>query len=651
MFTFFEKIIFKQSGLMKNCSFKLSNLQLQKAPLFILFMGFFFLEGICQEVPAVHQNIYKGAEKYYIDLGEGQFAYEDLSPPLFTLAQLLGQPQGTETGIALDFQDENFEGTLVYGFIPYGDSKHPLPVYFRRTASIDQGKVHIPILGNLEGRFDMIGWKEKGSGTLGYRVIDTKGLILYDGRVSFSGAGPFRVLPTIIEGPFVNQVHESGVTISFRTHLPSQALVRVEEKVYGEEALKTEHQIAIEGLKPNTSYTYSVEVGEISQSYSFHTAPKPGSKQAFVFSYASDSRNGNGGGERNVYGANFYIMKKIMALNAAEGAAFMQFSGDMINGYLNHPGEMDLQYANWKRAIEPFAHYTPVYTTMGNHEALMRTFWHEERRIQIDRFPYAGESSEAVFAKNFVNPSNGPQSEDGASYDPQTDQVDFPPYKETVFYYKYANLAMVVLNSNYFYAPSTSEIGLTGGGLHAYIMDKQLAWFEGVLGTLEKDKNIDHVFVSMHTPLFPNGGHVKDDMWYNGNNSFRSQVGETQLERGIIERRDELLELMVNRSSKVRATLTGDEHNYGRTQISSGMQMYPDNYSGKKIQLNREIWQINNGAAGAPYYAQEKTPWSQRVAGFTTQNALVFFHVKGKSIELVAKNPDTLEEIERFILK
>ena len=638
---------------MKNCSVPLSDTKKILYPLSHFLVGalwilFFPLVIKAQQVPTIHQNIYQGAEKYYIDLGDGQFAYEDISPPKYTLAQLLGQPQGTETGIELDFQDDSFEGTLVYGFIPYGDSKHPLPVYFRRTEPIEKGKARIPILGNLEGRFDMIGWKEKGSGTLGYRVIEKGGTILYDGRVSFSGKGPFRVIPTLIEGPFVNQVSHEKVIICLRTHLPAIVQIEVDGKTHEQEVPGTEHQFTIDGLRPQNTYDYQVRVGEIAQTYSFQTAPKPGSRKAFVFSYASDSRNGNGGGERNVYGANFYIMKKIMALNMDEGAAFMQFSGDMINGYLNHPGEMDLQYANWKRAIEPFAHYLPVYTTMGNHEALMRTFWHGNRRIQVDRFPYESESSEVIFAKNFSNPLNGPKSEDGASYDPDVNQTDFPPYDETVFHYQYGNVAMVVLNSNYFYAPSTEEIELTGGGLHAYIMDQQLKWFEQVLKEFEADRNIDHVFVSMHTPLFPNGGHVKDDMWYNGKNSYRPQVGAKLLDKGIIERRDQLLELMVNQSSKVRATLTGDEHNYGRTEIGPNIEMYPVNYPGKKIQLSRSIFQINNGAAGAPYYAQEKTPWSSQVSGFTTQNAVVFFHVRGRNIELIAKNPDTLEEIERF---
>jgi hypothetical protein len=49
----------------------------------------------------------------------------------------------------------------------------------------------------------------------------------------------------------------------------------------------------------------------------------------------------------------------------------------------------------------------------------------------------------------FVNPENGPVSEDGSIYDPNPEQVDFPSYSETVFYYTYDNTAMIVLNSDY----------------------------------------------------------------------------------------------------------------------------------------------------------------------------------------------------------
>jgi phosphodiesterase/alkaline phosphatase D-like protein len=140
-------------------------------------------------------------------------------------------------------------------------------------------------------------------------------------------------------------------------------------------------------------------------------------------------------------------------------------------------------------------------------------------------------------------------------------------------------------------------------------------------------------------------------MWYNGNNEVRPYIAGKPVKKGIIERRDELLDIIVNKSSKVLAILTGDEHNYALTEISPEMERYPENYEPEKIQLNRTIYQVNNGAAGAPYYAQEITPWTPWVTGFTTQNALVLFHINGKAVEMEVINPDTLEEVDRKQLR
>ena len=69
------------------------------------------------------------------------------------------------------------------------------------------------------------------------------------------------------------------------------------------------------------------------------------------------------------------------------------------------------------------------------------------------------------------------------------------------------------------------------------------------------------------------------------------------------------------------------------------------------MELKRSIYQINNGAAGAPYYSQEVTPWTSSTSGFTTQNALVLFHVDGKAINMEVINPDTLDEVDRLKLR
>ena len=604
-------------------------------------------------VPSVYSNVYQNEDgKLYLEK-DGEKIYETISNPDYTLSNMKGNPKGTAKGIAFDFGIPDFSGTLYFGFIPFKDSKHPLPVYFHTPSTISKGKTNLNIK-QLAGKYDMIGWEKNGKGTLGYRVANVKGMILYDGIVSFNVTNDgFEVAKGIIEGPFINLVTEDGATLSLETNLATTAKVTVNGNEYVSEK-GLHHEIKVSGLVADTAYPYSISVGNNTQNYEFKTAHKLGARKPFTFAYASDSRNGKGGGERNVYGANFYIMKKIMALSKHRNISFMQFSGDLINGYLSNVDEMNLQYANWKRAIEPFAHYFPVYISMGNHEALTRVFKKDNKDkygISMDRFPFKTESAEVIFANNFVNPTNGPISEDGATYDPNSKKMDFPPYKENVFYYTHDNVAVIVMNSDYFYAPSTKQIPLISGGLHAYIMDQQFAWVTKTINKLENDNTIDHIFITEHTPFFPNGGHVKDDMWYNGNNKMRTWVAGNPLDKGIIERRDQLLDLFVNKSKKVIAILTGDEHNYARTEIGPNTKIYPENYKPKKIKLSRTIYQINNGAAGAPYYAQEQTPWSDKATGFTTQNALVFFHVNAKKIEVEVVNPDTLEKFDGYILR
>ncbi len=608
---------------------------------------------LAQDVPASYSNMgFDKQGRLYLQVSDTLRLYADTSSSLLTLENLLGDPKGTEEGIAFNFRNPDLNGTLYYGFIPYEDARYPLPVYFARTAKIKNGMTEIKIKKRMSGRYDMIHWEKKGKGTLGYRVVDDRGNFLYDGIISFKGTGPFEIDDTIIEGPFVNLLTDQGAVISFDTNTKIKTSVTVDGKKFEDTQSAYHHEISLNGLKPSTRYTYTIHYGANSLSYDFKTAPQPGSRRPFVFAYASDSRAGRGGGERSVYGVNHYITKRIIAYAAQQQVSFVQFTGDIINGYATKAENMDLQYANWKRAVSPFGAYFPIIVGMGNHEALIHRFPGIGRYgLSIDRFPFEDQSSEAIFARHFVNPLNGPLSEDGSIYDPNMDTNDFPSYKENVFYYNYDNSAIIVLNSDYWYAPSLKYHNESSGNLHGYVMDKQFDWLKQTLIKLENDKNVDHIFVTIHTPFFPNGGHVGDAMYYNGSNEKRAYVAGKPVAKGIIERRDELLDLFINKSTKVVAILTGDEHNYCRTLIGPQTSLYPEEYAGRKLKLRRSIWQINNGAAGSPYYAQEITPWSAQTQGFTTQNAVVLVYVHGQNVDVKVYNPDTLEPVDRFNLK
>jgi 3',5'-cyclic AMP phosphodiesterase CpdA len=601
-------------------------------------------------IPSVYTNITYSEKQGYVFKWNEQLLPEIKSDRIHKLSGAMGNPVGTAEGFDFDFQSADINGTLYFGFIDFETSRYAQAVFFKRPVKIENGKAKINIL-QLAGKYDMIAWKETGKGRLGYRVELDNGIIYYDGVLAFEYHDKFKAVPAIVEGPILQMLTDSSVVIKFKTNLETTCKLFIDGQK--KEALKAtkEFEFSIEDLSSGNKYEYRIECGGFAYNYDLKTAPKNGSRSRFTFAYASDSRAGNGGGERHIWGTNGYIIKKSLALALQQKAVFMQFTGDLINGYSPSVDDMKLQYANFKKVISPFAPYMPFYVGIGNHEVVERRFpYAETGGIRVDRFPFKTESMEALFAMEFANHKNGPQSEDGMPYDPNPDKIDFPTYQENVYYYTYDNIAMIVLSSEYLYTPSLTAVPETSGGLHGYMMDGQLQWLEKTLEMFEEDENIDHVFVTQHTPAFPNGGHVDDAMWYSGDNSYRTIIAGKPLEKGIIEQRDIYLDLLVNKSSKVKAILTGDEHNYCKTRISEEMPRYPENWEFAKLKLNRSIYQINNGACGAPYYAQEVTPWTEHVSGFSTQNALVLLDVEGKNIEVRVLNPDTLEEIESYNL-
>ena len=617
-------------------------------------------------VPRSYSNLESNKKKTYIKNGKKKIKEANkFIVKLYNkgtnigLSNIENAISATQTGFSFDFDNKNLNGTIYYGLIPR-DTKYPQPILFKVNNKIKKGKSHINIYPNFTGKYDILKWEAKGKGSLGYRIIDEKGLILYDGKIDFNYDNinnKFEYAPTIIEGPFINRLETKKVMISFKTQKNISATILVNKKKYSEKIETKNHEILIYDLTPNTKYEYTIIYGNHSQKYSFKTPPQEGSRSEFTFAYASDSRKGPGGGERNIYGANAYIIKKLIYAAIEKEAAFFQFSGDMIDGYLTDIDQTNLQYSNWKHATEHYSHYFPMYISMGNHETVMKAYASnvlskkKRKIVLIDNFPFETHSAEAVFANNFVMPENGPVSEDNTKYDSFPKRIDFPSYSENVYYYTYDNVAVIVLNSDYWYAPSLNREPATkivGGNLHGYIMDNQLTWLENTIASFESNENIDHIFVSQHTPAFPNGGHSGDDMWYNGNNDPRPWINNKPVDFGIIERRDQYLDILVNKSKKVKAILTGDEHNYNKMYISEKTKRYPENYDKPKVKLSRPIYQINNGAAGAPYYSQEVLPWSEDVSGFSTQNALVLIKVKGKQLSVKVINPETFEELDKF---
>lgn len=608
-----------------------------------------------QSLPLVYDRLqYTADSNLLVTLPDGSSQRLLRREARYSLSTVTPQLTAAADGLRMHFSNPRLRnGRITYGLIPYGQHSHPAAV-LRFVATIDaEGYALLNIRNDLREGYDHTGWQQLGYGVIGYRLTDSQGSIVYEGKQAFELAeGMFSPLPTLLRGPFISLQTATSVVIWYETSVPTPGLLTLaaDGRTFGSSQPATRHEIAVTGLLPNRRYDYQLSCGRTHVAYHFHTAPAAGEQTPFTFAYASDSRSGYGGGERSLGGTNSQIMSRIAALSLREGAAFVQFTGDLVDGYVSQPDEMRLQLVNWIHAVEPYWHYIPFNVGMGNHESL--GWANGEGRVAVDGFPWHSHSGEALFAERFVNPLNGPESEDGAVYDPQPAQPgDFPSYKENVYYYTYGNTAMVVLNSNYWFAPGLRRAPFIGGNLHGYLMDNQLQWLSAIIRQLEEDAAIDHVFVTLHTPPFPNGGHRGDCMWYDGNNEPRPHVAGKPVEKGIIERRDQFLDILANQSTKVVAVMAGDEHNYNRMRIDDATPRYPDNWDKPQQPLRQPFWQIINGAAGAPFYAQQQTPWSAAVEGFTVQNALCLFDISGKKVLLRVINPDTLEEIDRAQLR
>ncbi len=626
----------------------------------IIFMAGFSLQAQKIKVPKSYSNI-KYKKGILGVVNKKEFYPEEIPNPIYTYSKI-AEPKvtGTNDGVQLDFKDERINGKVSYGFIKMDNVKYPGPVFFKKTSKVKNGKVVIPFK-RLKGKYDFINWEQTGKARLGYRLIDDKGQVIYDGRLNLKKDknGLFQEDIYLIEGPYINQVKAESLVISFKTNKNVLAQIRIGDQVYSDIVPTRQHEISITGLKPQTSYNYTVLYDDWKEYYQFTTAPKKGCRSKFTFAYASDSRAGQGGGERDLFGVNAYILKKMMMFAGYKNAAFFQFTGDLINGYSGSNDKHNLELINWKHAVGNYWHYHPVYVAMGNHESVERIFKRTGYKghsyylghLFVDKFPFKKYSAEATFADNFTMPVSDLKSEDGSAFDPSRKTEDFPSYKENVYDYTYGNVAMIVMNSNYWYASSTADIPLTSGNVHGYIMDNQLQWLKKTMAKYEADKDIDHIFVTFHTPAFPNAGHMGDDMWYNGNNQIRPYIAGKPVDKGIIERRDEILDILVNKSDKFVALLCGDEHNYSRLEVNNNTPIYPDNWTGKKIKFKRPFVQITNGSAGAPYYSLEQTPWRKFVKKFSTLHALMLFNVDGQHINMEVINPDTFEVIETVKLR
>ncbi len=575
----------------------------------------------------------------------------------FTLKQIYDSINDGDTGLSLDLSKlkkalhggsidtEKIFGKTYIGPYPM-ESKEITYSYkrFRLSGNIVRGKGNLYLKGLFRPSINSEDWTDQGQVIIRVELkLDQEGLDLalgtYDVIVRFKIInGKFYKVPTVVEGPFVNMIRSDAageVVISFKTSEPLIGGVIINKKNddkkirFGNKKPGIKHEIKLSGLKPASLYDYKIDAGGyISRPYTFKTAPKPG-KGKVVFSYTADSRAGNGSGDTNYLGVNYRTMERLANLAYQRGSEFFIFGGDLLNGNTSSIDDFRTQIHGWKQTMSGFWSLRPVYTCIGNHESLIKVFENKKvygklRLLKMDRWPYITDSTEAVFADEFVYPENGPETSDKRR----------PTYKENVYSFQYGPVKFIVFNNNYWVAKSKSPMGkaakLIGGSPEGYIMRDQMDWIKNELKIAENDSNVKYIILYAQEPIFPNGGHVKDCMWYYGNNNVRAyytdpKTGELIDEgKGIIDVRNEFVRLVGN-NKKVAAVLGADEHAFHKTLIDKNVpigDMKKDDKNNDGIigkdnesisslsDLKYPVWYLVSGGGGAPYYAAEPAPWN-----------------------------------------
>lgn len=584
-------------------------------------------------------------------------------------------PDSSGRGLTLDLKDTTLWGTI-YSGVFYFEKENSDYIYnrFREGSRLKKGKGIIPIkrFFDQNSRSNVNKWIDEG--VLSYRVNlfkktvdELRPLGFYDSRVRFKQKnGQFKKALTITEGPIINLVnsnHPDWIIISFETDKPSLASVDVSGiGRFSSGFSSSRHEIKIENLLPSREYRYQIVAAHRSDTlksplFRFRSAPKLG-ESPVIFAYAGDARAAPGGGENSYIGVNRQVLEKIGPAVFRAGVQFLLFGGDLISGHTDNRDYYISQLKAFKQSLFGLLVQIPLYTAMGNHESLVHIFQNEKnQKLKMDKWPYDTYSAEATFAQEFVHPENGPMSY------PNT-----PPYKENVYSFSYGNLYLLVINNNYWWT-SHYLIKNFGGSPEGYIMANQMQWIRQEIEAANKTPEIKYIILVAHEPIFPNGAHVTDALWYNGDNSLRAAISHDgqnviPLPKGIIEIRNEFWEI-ISRSRKVVAMLGSDDHAYYRTLISkkTPIGLYPEddlNNNGKlddnrfspNPKLTYAVWDIVSGGAGAPFYTQADTPWKDWVEVFTSHYHYIIFTADEEKISLKVFNltGQKLDEVEDLMV-
>jgi hypothetical protein len=447
----------------------------------------------------------------------------------------------------------------------------------------------------------------------------------------------------------VESDHPEWMVIAFTADRPCRGAIEVEKGgLFADESVVERHEIQLRGLRPMTEYRYRALALDGADTAAtpwlrFITAPRKGEGNV-VFAYAGDGRASAGGGEFEYVGVNRHVGAEIARQVFRRNAAFLLFGGDLVSGYTNSIEEFQMELMAFRETYGTLLATRPLYSAVGNHEALQNFFQDGSRwGLGMDKWPYETSSAEAVAARVFIQPTNGPRALAGR-----------PPYDETAFSFQYGPVKVIVINNDY-WITSHNRIQEFGGSPEGYILPEQMEWITEEVRKGEADPTVRYIVMMMHEPPFPGGGHVADAMWHNGNNNRRAYSLASGVAApvgpGIIEIRNEFWRV-ASSGKKVAVVVGSDEHNYQRYLITketpvgvpakddlNGNGILDDGQFSGNPEFSKPLWHVISGGAGAPYYTQEKAPWSGSSKFFSAQYNFIIFRADQKKISMEVYSP------------
>ncbi len=539
---------------------------------------------------------------------------------------------GTETGVDLSFTSMAAEElTVKYGVYKPEDGPQ-LPEYTKtKEMTYDSPTKDHEVSLDLD-QFDL-----DETATINFRLIVDG--IPYDGRFRVEPGMDYSIVPYVEEGPFVDLVKEESAVISWETNEPTTGEVKVADETFSSDEARKRHEVKVTGLSPGTEIDYEVSVMDPDSGYSMSTKSYHFETESeadhFKFAFLGDSRGGYEGSEHTeglvnyANSTNYDTMTTLLESAYEQGMDFTVFAGDLVKGYSNNVKGFRNQLQAWKDTAEAVGAYMPIYEGIGNHEHLYTAY--DDGSSYGIQFDKEGENStEAVFAEEFVNPRAKPESGD-PMVSPKPEGENAPTYSENAYYFDYDNSRILMINSNYWISTSPEKYG---SNLEGFILENQMDWIEKVVEDAEEDPEIDHLFPIMHEPPFPNSAHIDDSMWYSGQKQY------------VLDMRDELLETF-GESGIVPAVLASDEHNYQRLLITEETPVYTSMTSND---YGDEFYEIVSGGAGAPKYERSYAPWGSYLKEFKSAAHYVEFHVDGGRVAVKARNKSG-EVIDETYLK